>query len=160
MARTMREIMRATARSAALLAVIGLAAPPLARPAFAEPAPQGEKPASGSPLKWIMKKIDFATDSDEKKPDFIEKSRPPQQDMKYIGVGEKRPERALKAKSKVEAKNAEAELAIRAKNMENLAANKPKALPPPTLPPAVLEAQQKAAAERAARAKAGLPGGQ
>lgn len=126
------------------------------QPAQPDPAakPQG---SSFAPLKWIMKKVDFATDSDGPKPDFIEKSRPPSEDMKYIGIGEKRPERALKPKSQAEAKAAEAALANKAADYGNLAAAKPQPAPPPTLPPHVLEAQQKVAAEKAARARLGTP---
>lgn len=138
------------------------AAPGKPAPAKQEQAAQPDpaaKPQGSSfaPLKWIMKKVDFATDSDAPKPDFIEKTRPPAEDMKYIGIGEKRPERALKPKSQADAKAAEAALANKAAEYGNLAATKPNLPPPPTLPPQVLEAQQKVAAEKAARAKLGTP---
>lgn len=138
------------------------AAPAKNEAAAAQPAPEQaaepEKPKQGfAPLKWIMKKVDFATDVEDKKPDFIEKTRPPADDMKYIGIGEKRPERALKVKSQAEAKTLESQLANKAADYGNLATAKPQLPPPPTLPPAVIEAQQKVAAEKAARAKLGTP---
>ena len=116
----------------------------------ASPAPAQE---GDSPLKWAARKARMATDP-ATPADFVAATRPPPDSQSYIGVGEQRPQRALKPLDASGVKGREASFdTLKARN-QNLIADKPARPPAPTLPPAALKAKAEHEAALRARQKA------
>lgn len=116
----------------------------------ASPAPAQE---SDTPLKWAARKARMATDP-ATPADFVAATRPPPDSQSYIGVGEQRPQRALKPLDASGVKGREASFdTLKARN-QNLIAGKPARPPAPTLPPAALKAKAEHEAALRARQKA------
>lgn len=126
-----------------LATALALGAP--AAPAFAQ---EGD-----SPLKWAARKANMATDP-AKPADFVAATRKPDGAYEWLGVGERRPERARKPLDGGGVKTRESGFdALKSRN-EKLVAGKPAARPVLTLPPAALKARAEHEAALKARAAA------
>lgn len=107
---------------------------------------------SAGPLKWLMQRSKLATETPEPQ-DFVKATRPDRDSLRYIDIGEKRPQRALKPLDKGGVKARESSFdGLKARN-DRLLAGKPAPRPGPTLPPAALKAKAEHEAALKARAK-------
>ncbi|MBL8589620.1 MAG: hypothetical protein JNK46_13885 [Methylobacteriaceae bacterium] len=104
-------------------------------------------------LKWLMQRSKLATETPEPQ-DFVKATRPDRDSLRYIDIGEKRPQRALKPLDKGGVKGRESSFdGLKARN-DRLLAGKPAPRPGPTLPPAALKAKAEHEAALKARARA------